>query len=87
MALSVGKRKHYGVPEITPRHFRETAQLCNFPEKVLEEIFVSIIDHTDYAMEKTMTEMPADFPEYLMNSISNGVKNRIDVMKSVLKTS
>lgn len=84
VALSVGKKKHYGVPEITPRHFSETAEICNFSNKALEDIFQSIIDTTHSAMDKTMTEMPKSFPEQLASSIANGAKGRVEIMKAVL---
>lgn len=84
VALSVGKKKHYGVPEITPRHFKETAEICNFSAKAMEEIFQSIIYTTHFAMEKTISEMPEGFPEQLATSIVNGVKGRLEIMKGVL---
>lgn len=84
VALSVGKKKHYGVPEITPRHFSETAEICNYSKKALEDIFQSIIDTTHSAMDKTMTEMPKSFPEQLASSIANGAKGRVEIMKAVL---
>ena len=84
LAMSIGKGKHYGVPEITARHFRETAETCNFSAVAMEDIFEHAVAMADLALKMTEGDMPTDFPVTLMASIANGVRSRVEALKSML---
>jgi len=84
VAMSIGRRNHYGVPEITPRHFLETAEICRFSESGIHEIFARLIDTSERALDRAIEAMPDTFPEALITSIAGGYIARLDLLKRSL---
>lgn len=77
LAMAVGTSRHYRVDEITPRHFLQTARLCDIPVKVAEGVLEEIADTASSAMDASRSNLPRGFPEPLVSSIVGGARQRL----------
>jgi len=77
LAMAVGTSRHYRVDEIAPRHFLQTARLCDIPAAVAEGVLEEIADTAPKAMEKTQSALPKGFPEPLVRSIVEAARQRL----------
>jgi serine/threonine-protein kinase HipA len=77
LAMAVGTSRHYRVDEIAPRHFLQTARLCDIPAKVAEGVLEQIADTAPRAVEKTLAGLPKGFPEPLARSIVTAARQRL----------
>lgn len=77
LAMAVGTSRHYRLDEITPRHFMQTAKLCDIPEKTATTVLEEIAQAADVAMDEALSAMPNGFPETLAASIIKGAKARL----------
>jgi serine/threonine-protein kinase HipA len=77
LAMAVGTSRHYRLDEIAPRHFLQTARLCDIPAKVAEGVLEEIADTAPKAMEKTLAALPKEFPEPLVRSIVTAARQRL----------
>lgn len=85
VAMSIGRRNHYGVPEITPRHFAETAELCRFPERSLRGLLDRVMDTSEAALDEAANAMPEQFPDHLITSICEGFRARQNLLRRTLR--
>lgn len=76
LAMSQGKRKHYRVDEIAPRHFMQSAKLCGFGVSLVENILKDVYEKVPDAMIKVEGQLPKDFPQPLFDAIANGIDTR-----------
>jgi len=76
-AMAVGHNRHYVVGEIMPRHFRQIAVKQGIPNSTVDEIFNELRHRVPDAIEKTRRAMPECVPDALMESVSQGIMNRI----------
>jgi serine/threonine-protein kinase HipA len=79
LAMAVGTSHHYRVDEITPRHFLQTAKMCDIPGDVARDVLDEIADIALKAMDQTLSALPKGFPEKLAASITNGAKGRLKI--------
>jgi len=82
LAMAVGKSRHYRLDEITPRHFLQTAKLCDIPERTATAVLEEVAQSADEAMDQALASMPKGFPEALAASIVNGSKARLKLLGS-----
>jgi serine/threonine-protein kinase HipA len=87
MAMAVGKNRHYIVETIVPRHFGQTAALCNFPAHNLASLIEELCDTAAKAIDTTIAKLPAGFPESLALSIAGGAKHRLGLMAAAVERS
>jgi serine/threonine-protein kinase HipA len=77
LAMAVGTSRHYRLDEITPRHFLQTAKLCDIPETTATTVLDEIAETADAAMDKALSSMPDGFPGKLAASIIDGARARL----------
>ena len=77
LALAVGDNRHYGVNEILPRHFVQTAAKSGVPESVVQSIFDELLVAEQAAVTKVLNDLPAEFPPELAQSIVGGLRARM----------
>ena len=77
LAMAVGSSRHYRLDEITPRHFLQTARLCDIPQATAIAVLDEIAQTADAALDHAQSSMPKGFPERLAASIVNGAKGRL----------
>lgn len=77
LAMAVGARRHYRVDEITPRHFLQTARLCDMPAKEAVAVLEEIAYTASAAIDASLSSLPRSFPEPLVSSIVDGARQRL----------
>lgn len=77
LALSVGKRGHYTVNTIVPRHFIETAEESGMPARTVQALMEELLVQTPDAIDIVLKNLPPNFPEEIASSISEGMKHRL----------
>lgn len=77
LAMAVGTSRHYRVDEITPRHFLQTARLCDIPDDVALSVLDEIADTAPKAMDGTVSALPKGFPAPLAKSIVTAARQRL----------
>lgn len=77
LAMAVGTRRHYRLDEIAPRHFLQTARLCDIPAAAAEAVLEEIADTAPKAVERTLDALPKGFPEPLARSIVTAARQRL----------
>lgn len=82
MALK-GKNKHYEIHEIMPRHFMETGNINGISEGIIENMFNYLLVEVPKALEKTTNDLYKYVPETMINSITNGVKERLLLIQNL----
>ena len=83
--MAIGQHRHYGVDGIAPRHFLQTAKLCNVPQSTVKAIFDELRDTAPKAIETSIAGLPHGFPEALVQSITSGVMARFDISGCIMK--
>jgi serine/threonine-protein kinase HipA len=79
-AMAVGSNRHYVVGDILPRHFRQIAKSSGVPDASMENIFAELGRDVPGALEKTANLMPTGFPQILIDSIKQGMLNRLRLL-------
>jgi len=82
LALAVGDNRHYVVDSIVPRHFQQTAKKCGVASSVMDEIFSELITTMEGALDKTIADMPEDYPDAMMQSIRDVALHRIRMIEN-----
>jgi serine/threonine-protein kinase HipA len=75
-ALAVGDNRHYVIQEIMPRHFVQTAAKSGIPASVVRTIFDELLQADKDAIDKVISDLPAGFPQELVESIIRGLHAR-----------
>jgi serine/threonine-protein kinase HipA len=83
LALAVGDNRHYIVEEIVPRHFLQTAAKSGIPAAVVREVCAEISKSAESAMDETVAALPKDFPSELTESITSGMRTRLEMLEAV----
>lgn len=83
LALAVGDKRHYVVDEVMPRHFVQTAAKSGIPESVVQGIFEELLEMEEEAVLKVLEELQPDFPEGLEQSIVEGLRRRLRLLRRV----
>jgi serine/threonine-protein kinase HipA len=84
LALAVGDNRHYGVDQILPRHFVQTAAKSGIPASVVQSIFDELLDVEETVVPKVMEDLPARFPQGLTRSIIDGLRSRLRLVQQVI---
>ncbi|PSU85239.1 type II toxin-antitoxin system HipA family toxin [Photobacterium kishitanii] len=72
MAL-IGTKKYYKWQAIQPRHFLSTAKAIGFSEQRASELMAEMKSQTPTVINTVRQQLPKDFPDYISESIFNGV--------------
>jgi serine/threonine-protein kinase HipA len=82
LAISVGKRPHYEVAEILPRHFFQTAEAAGIESGLVTTIFDDLVKNAVGATEKVVKKLPDGFPQALLDSIQAALARRIELIRA-----
>jgi len=75
MAMAaIGKNKQYHWNNILLRHWYNTAKVCKFNKKYLNQIIQELCDNVDSTINSVSSLIPEKFPEYIAGSIFEGLK-------------
>ncbi len=82
MAMAVGKKRHYPVHKIAPRHFLQTAEACGMGESIIRGIFTDLQNQSEKAIADTVDSLPEGFPAALTDSIVGGYRSRLRLLEA-----
>ena len=77
LAMSVGDNRHYRVHDIMPRHFLQSATKSGMPDYAVTDILDQLQSQMPLAIDAVCNELPLDFPEQLLDSITKGILSRL----------
>jgi serine/threonine-protein kinase HipA len=80
LAMAVGKSRHYRMDEVTPRHFRETADAVGFARSELNAIEEDISSKLEPAIKAAAASLPKDCPKALGDAIAAGARERVALL-------
>lgn len=75
-AMAIGDKRHYVLRTIMPRHFVQTTAQAGFTKTRMQTIFREFVEALPTAIEKTVSDLPADFPAQIADSITGGLQQR-----------
>ena len=76
LAMSVGKNRHYSVPDIMPRHFLQTADIAGVGTPAMRRIFDDIAENVEKQADKVIMSLPRGFPEQLVDAVKSAIVKR-----------
>lgn len=80
LALSVGRRRHYRLDQIQPRHFEETADLAKVPPEIRRKAFTDLAEMGLRAIDAVADTLPEEFPDRVAGPIIVHAKNRMTLL-------
>ena len=85
LAMSVGKKRHYPVASIMPRHFLQTAALAGVGLPLVRTIFEDLAANAERQTEAVIDALPRGFPDQLIASAHAAVKSRSALLANTSK--
>ena len=82
LAMSFGTRPHYAMRQVAPRHFLQTADRSGIGRDVVPSIIEELRGEIVTAVDRVNAELPAQFPGKLADSISNGIRRRLQTLET-----
>lgn len=76
LAMSVGKNRHYSIPDIMPRHFLQTADIAGVGTPVMRRIFDDIAENVEKQADEVIMSLPRGFPEQLVDAVKSAIGKR-----------
>lgn len=83
--MSVGNDNHYRIDEIQARHFFQTGNAAGLPPALVRKAIEDIAERMESALAALESELPADFPPALHDSVSAGVERRMRALRAGLE--
>lgn len=80
LAMSVGRRRHYRLDQIQPRHFDETADLAKVPPEIRHQAFAELAEIGVRAIDSVADVLPEEFPERVAGPIIVHARNRMTLL-------
>lgn len=85
LAMSVGDHNHYRIDEVTPRHFIQTADRCNFDSRIVAGELESLLETARTKVLACYGELPGQFPNMLLDSTLKGIETRLHAIDLWIK--
>lgn len=82
LAMSVGKKNHYRVLEIMPRHFLQTAEVTGVSTSLVTSIFEELTATAVARANEMVDVLPAGFPGSIVESTLSGMKSRLRLIET-----
>jgi serine/threonine-protein kinase HipA len=86
LAMSIGNSNHYRIDEIQTRHFFQTGNAAGLSPSLVRKAVEDIASRMEPALTSLESELPAEFPLVLHESVSAGVGRRLRVLRAGLET-
>ncbi len=80
LAMAAGKRRHYRLDEMVPRHFAETARGAGVPTPVMSAAMDQLLTRAGGAFEAVEQMLEADFPRAIPASICAAALPRLKAL-------
>lgn len=86
LAMSVGTSNHYRIDEIQARHFFQTGSVAGLSPSLVRKAVEDIASRMESALVSLESELPADFPPALHESVSAGAGHRMRLLRAGLES-
>jgi serine/threonine-protein kinase HipA len=83
LALAVGNGNHYVVDTILPRHFIQTGEKAGIPAATTQDILFELLARVPTALEATLQDLPAGFPQAIDAAVRNGMLRRLRRIEAI----
>ena len=80
LAMSVGRRRHYRLDQIQPRHFDETAESAKVPPDIRNRALVDLAALGPTAFDAVAEALPAGFPDRVAGPIIEHARTRMRLL-------
>lgn len=80
LAMSVGRRRHYRLDQIRPRHFEETADLAKVPPEIQRQAFTELVEIGPRAIDAVADALPDEFPDHVAGPVIAHARNRMTLL-------
>ncbi|UWQ86034.1 type II toxin-antitoxin system HipA family toxin [Leisingera caerulea] len=80
MRLAMAVDGHYRINEVVPRHFLQAAKAAGYGLALAEEVLSEIVLQLEPALENTVGNLPAGFPQLLSEAIAYGIRRRASAL-------
>lgn len=80
LAMSVGRRRHYRLDQIQPRHFEETSDLAKVPPKIQRQAFSDLAAIGLPAIDAVAGALPVGFPDRVAGPIITHARSRMTLL-------
>jgi serine/threonine-protein kinase HipA len=80
LSMAAGDRRRYGVAQVAPRHFAQTAARAGIGRSVVEAMFEALLDAVPDAIAAVVDGLSDGFPKPLVGSIVAGVERRLGIL-------
>lgn len=84
LAMSVGKKRHYAIHDIMPRHFMQTADLAGVGTPTMRAIFEDIEANAERQAQDVIASLPGSFPDQLVTSTMAAIEHRSRLIEMYL---
>lgn len=86
LAMSVGRRGHYRLDKIAPRHFDETARRANVPLAARHRAFSELASAAPAALQRALTRLPEAVPAEIARQIVDFAQARLGQIEAHVET-
>lgn len=76
LAMSVGDNNHYRIDQVHARHFVQTTERAGLPKAIIREAIDEVLAQAEKATAQMEVMLPPDFPEYIHEAVSAGIRRR-----------
>ena len=80
LAMSAGRRRHYRLDQIQPRHFDQTAEAARVPAPTRRLAFEEIVAAGLPALERVADSLPGTFPDRVASPILDHARARMALL-------
>ena len=77
LAMSFGKSNQYNVELIQRRHLVDTGLACGLSRELIADVLEGIVGTAEAAFQKTVEQLPDDFPQGLVESLMTAFMRRL----------
>ncbi|MDR3527660.1 MAG: type II toxin-antitoxin system HipA family toxin [Rhizomicrobium sp.] len=81
LAMAVGDKRHYTVESVSGRHFIQSAAKADVGRSVVLEAIDDLLNVGRSAVDRIVSELPKDFPSFIVETTSKAFKDRLDYLK------
>lgn len=84
LAMSVGRKRHYGIGDIVPRHFQQTAGNAGIGAKIVHSQLADLAATAHKKTSAVIDALQPGFPPDMVASIVNGIAHRLELIETYL---
>jgi serine/threonine-protein kinase HipA len=78
LAMALGNSRHYVIGSIAGRHFVQSAEKAGLGRQTTLDVIDDVLKSVPSALENTLAELPAGFPDAIAESIAQGFRSRLN---------